>query len=347
MALNRKPSTPEQTEKLASSIKEEIDNGDLLEVEKKVISWKDIPIVSTGSTLLDLSISGGRVHEGGIPCCVLAEIHGPAGSGKTALLAAIGANVQAQGGEAQLQDPEARVDKEYARIYQIELDKTNYHRPETVSEVFTFLQSWKTEKKPKALLTDSIAALTTEREQDDKDAYGMQRAKEFSAGFRKNARIISDMLWVCSNQEREGDNGTVVTPGGKAVGFYASLRIRIVQKKKIEIIKKNSYGVEVKKIIGIQSECFVGKSTIDDPYRVCPLYIVFGLGLDNVRCNLQYLKDMQKLTSYPCPDGKNYMSMEQAITHVEENNLSKDLAKQTTEMWHEIENLFNSNRNRR
>jgi RecA/RadA recombinase len=331
---------------LVDNVEEVIKKGEFEPVEKKQISWEKIPIVSTRSTLLDLAISGGRRKEGGLPCCILVEVHGPAGSGKSALLSTIGADAQEKGGESQLQDPESRVDKEYARIYEIELDKTNYHRPETVSQVFHFIEEeWKTEKQPKVLLTDSIAALTTELEQETGDKMGMRRAKEFSAGFRKNARIISNMLWMCSNQERESDTG-IVTTGGKAVAYYASVRIRVQQKNKVSIKKKNKYDVEIERIIGIKSECFVEKSTVDDPYRSAPLYIIFGRGIDDVRANLQYLKEMQKLTSYMCPDGKSFMGMEQAILHVEEKDLVKDLKNLTIEMWHEIEELFKANRNR-
>ena len=335
-------------------------------VEKMPVQWENVPIVSSGSTLLDLSISGGRIYGGGIPCSILMEIHGPSGSGKTALLSEIAASAQLQNGDIMYQDPESRMDKEYARIYQVELDKTNYHQPETVEEVFALVKNWKTEKTPKVLLTDSLAALTTDLEMSDKgDKMGMKRAKEFSAGFRKAARTISQMLWVCSNQEREGDNGPV-TPGGKAIPYYSSLRIRCRQIKKIEIEKgfmpkailalqeqsidkkeKKAKEVTVTQTIGILSECIIGKSTVDDPFRTAPIYIMFGYGIDDIRANLQYLKDMCNLTTYPTPDGKKYMGLDQAVMHVEENDLSKELKKQTIDIWYEVQDLFRANRLRK
>lgn len=333
--FNRPEKKDDNVEKIVALIENEIENGELEPIEQKPIAWEEIPVISTGSTLLDLSISGGRTETGGIPACILAEIYGPAGSGKTSVLATVGGNAQTMGLGVHMQDPEERVDKEYSRIYEIELDKSNYSRPRTVEEVFDFLGK----NKPGVLLTDSLAALTTELEQETGDKMGMRRAKLFSAGLRVNAGVVSQMLWLCSNQERQGDKGFFV-PGGKAIEYYSSLRVRIYQKRIIEIEKTNAYGVKLKKAIGIQSECLVKKSTVDDPYRLCPIYIIFGYGIDDVRGNLQYLKDMQNLTGYPTPDGKKFRGIEQAIEYVEKNGLQEKLKKETISMWREIDEMF-------
>jgi len=344
--LNRRPDEKETTASLAEQVKEQT-KEEPITVETKEVQWGDVKIVSTGSTLLDLAISGGRIYEGGIPCCILCEIYGPAGSGKTAILSEVGASAQIQNGDIIYMDPEARLDEEYSRIYGISLTKKNYHRPSTVSEVFDLLKGWEAETKgPKVALTDSLAALTTDLELETGDKMGMRRAKEFSSGLRVNARLISTLLFLCSNQEREGDNG-IVTPGGKAIPYYSSLRIRIRQKSKIEVEKKLENGVKVSKVIGINSECSITKSTVDDPYRTVVIPIVFGYGVDSIRENLQYVKDMKKTTSYGCPNGKSFMGMEQAIRNVEENNLVADLKKETITIWHEVENLFKANRERR
>ena len=72
--------------------------------EKSQYDGKDIT-VSTGSTLLDLAISGGRFREGGIPLGILVEIFGPSGAGKTVLLSQLAANVQRMGGKVMFHDP--------------------------------------------------------------------------------------------------------------------------------------------------------------------------------------------------------------------------------------------------
>lgn len=313
-------------------VEEEIES-----VEQKEIPWERVPIISTGSTLLDLSISGGRTTYGGIPACILVEIHGPAGSGKTAILSEVGSSGLNQGLDVQMQDPEGRIDKAYSEIYGFSLDKVDYYRPSTVSDAFKLMSS----KKPTILLTDSFAALTTELEIETGDKMGMRRAKEFSSGLRVWARTISDMLWVASNQERESDHG-VVTPGGNAIGYYSSLRIRIKQVRKVEVEKELPSGVKVKKAIGIESECYIHKSTVDDPYRTAPIYIVFNYGIDDIRGNLQYIKNMKKTKTYVCPDGKSYLGMDQAIRHVEEKDLVKSLKNEVVMVWNEIEELFKS-----
>lgn len=321
-------------------------------------------VVSTGSTLLDLAISGKRRRGGGVPGGLLMEVYGKSQSGKTAVMAEILASVQSNGGEANVEDPEARLDEEYTRIYGLSISKFAYSRPDTVEKIIDNALKWKP-KNPSAINargTDSLAALSTELEMGPKgDKMGMKRAKEFSAGFRKTCRLITNnnWLWVCTNQVRQGDYGEV-TPGGNAVAFYASIRIRLRQQDEIKktIVltssgeeseeeettdKEKKSGTKVTKIIGIESEAYVVKS-IDDPYRTAPLYILFGYGIDDIRGNLQYLKEMNNATVYSCPDGKTYQAINAAILHVEKEQLEKVLKEQTIDMWETIEKRFNLNR---
>lgn len=301
-------------------------------------------LVSTGSTLLDLAISGNK--GGGIPGGVIVEIFGAAGSGKTAILSEIGANAQAKGGQVMFLDPEARLDQEYARIYGIKLHQDDYHRPDTVVEMFDYIYNWKPKNPDKinVIATDSLAALSTELEMDSQDKMGMKRAKSFSEGLRKTARIIANNGWIiaCSNQVRDSQFGET-TPGGHAIPFYSSLRIRVNQVSKIER-EIDINDKKIKKTLGIESACYIRKSTIDDPYRECKIYIRFGYGIDDVMGNLQYLKDMTKDTTYDCLDGKKYQSLEKAILYVEENDLQATLKNKVLEMWRLVEDKFKSNR---
>jgi RecA/RadA recombinase len=323
-------------------------------------------VVSTGSTLLDLAISGKRRRGGGIPGGILMELFGRSQSGKTAVMAEILASVQSRGGETEIEDPEGRLDEEYNRVYGVTMGTNySYSRPDTVEQIMENALSWKP-KNPNVINargTDSLAALTTELEMGPKgDKMGMRRAKEFSAGFRKTARKIANnnWLWVCTNQVRQGDYGET-TPGGNAVAFYASIRVRLQQIKKIDKTikfksggeveevdepsekKDKKGGVEVSKVIGIETEATVIKS-IDDPFRTAPLYIIFGYGIDDVRGNLQYNKDMTNSTTYKCPDGKTYSVLNIAIQYIEKNNLQDGLKEQTIDLWEEIESKFNQNR---
>lgn len=303
-------------------------------------------VISTGSTLLDLIISGKRVRGGGIPPGILIEIFGPSGAGKTALLSSILSYVQEQGGKVRVRDPEARLDEEYATIYGMNMkDKfTDYSRPDTVSDIFTDFHKWKIDGSEviNAFGCDSIAALSTEVEMADKDKRGQLRAKEFSSGLRKTCRKIknSNSLVIFTNQVRDGDMGEV-TPGGRGVPFYASLRIRIGPSKVSKIYRSKTIGgKERKKVIGILSECKIAKSSIDEPYRSCLVPIIFNYGIDDIRSNLLYVKDMTGKTIYDCFDTISFKSIDVAIKWIEEKGLEKKLKEEVIELWNNTEQEF-------
>lgn len=304
-------------------------------------------VVSTGSTLLDLAISGKRRRGGGIPAGIVVEISGPPGTGKTAILAEIAASIQSGGGKIIFDDAEARLDKEYTRIYGVNItEQGDYFRSKTVSEVFGRIREWKTpEDKISLYAGDGIASLSTDMELEKEDKMGQRRAKEFHEGLRKTCKLISNntKLVVFTNQTREGTdmygNKKLETPGGLAIPFYASLRIRV--KNSVEIKKEVilESGVKVVKTIGIRSMTDIIKSTIDDPYREAPISIIFSYGIDTIRDNLQYIKDMKKLTKYITID-KEFQSLDKAIAYVEENNLQGQLREQVIDLWEEIESKF-------
>lgn len=338
-------------EEKAAEVEEQI-NQPLPDRDKPIDMTKT---VSTGSTLLDLTISGRRRREGGIPGGIIVEIFGKPSSGKTALLSEIVASTQARGGSVKYLDPEGRLDLEYSKIYGVSLEKKDYFRPKAVRELFeTHINDWKP-KNPDVINTiaaDSLAALCSDLDLDGGDKRGQQRAKLFSEGCRTTAIIIADNNWLiaCSNQVRDGEYGETV-PGGNAIPFYASLRIRVNMISKIEreITLKNKdeenkgdkrKDVTVKKVIGIESSCFIRKSSIDRPFRECPIYILFDYGIDNTRSCLQYVKDMTGNTVYDCCDGKTYMAIDKAINYVEENNLQEKLKNNVIELWNIIEDKF-------
>lgn len=329
------------SEELAKEIIEETEKP----IQEKKPEFDYSKVVSTNSTLLDLAISGGK-SNGGIPGGTITEIYGLPGSGKTAILAEMGASVQNKNGSVLFCDPEARLDQEYARIYGINLEHKDYHRPDTVEQFFSLIQNWKPENANviNMVAADSLAALSTEMEMEDQDKMGMKRAKMFSEGLRKSARLIANNNWIiaCSNQLREGQYGKT-TPGGKAIPYYASLRMEVTQVGKIE--KEITHnGKKAKKVIGIESNCLITKSTIDSPYRNCKIFIVFNYGVDDIRGNLAYIKDTTCNTVYDCLDGKTYQSMEKAILYIESENLQAKLKDKTIEIWNEIEDKFKVSR---
>ena len=205
---------------------------------KKRAPINDKMMISTGSTLLDLAISGGRKRGGGIPGGLMIELFGPSSSGKTALMVEIAASAQFKGGRTTILDPEARLDEEYSRLYGMELGKDDYHRPKTVTDVFAQIMDWEPEDTDviNVMGVDSIAALSTEMElSKDGDKRGQRKAKELSEGCRKTATVMAEphKLIIFTNQERQSEYGKT-TPGGFAVGYHASLRCRVARKSRIE-----------------------------------------------------------------------------------------------------------------
>lgn len=322
--------------------------------EKKEYDGNFGTVISTGSTLLDLAISGGIVHGGGLPGGILVEIFGPSGSGKTVLLSEIAGNVQRKKGEVVFKDPEARLNKQFAKMFGLELKEKNYSTPNTVTEVFKEVREWEPESTSKNLIhgifADSLAALSTdlEMEKDEGDKMGMRRAKEFSEELRKTCRILAqkNYLMVCSNQVRVNvDAGPYAqkytTPGGKAVEFYASLRLRTFNSEKIKE-KRKVAGKDVTRVVGVETQIEVAKSSIWKPYRTANLTILFDYGLDDIRANLQFIKDYTKNTVYSVEENKLSNSMDEAIRIVEQDGLEHKLKEQTIDLWEEIEKKFNS-----
>ncbi len=304
-------------------------------------------IISTGSTLLDLAISGGRVRGGGLPSGILVEIFGPFGSGKTVLLCEVAGAIQRQGGQVMFHDPEARLNKQFARQFDLDTDILEYSTPDTVPEVFSSVREW----NPKArgingIFADSLAALSTEMELSDKDQYGMRRAKEFSEELRKTCRVLvnKNLLMVCSNQVRQnlgaGPYGQkYISPGGESIGFYSSLRLRTNKPSKIKENKKIA-GKDVTRVVGVEVEVEVFKSSVWKPYRTAPLTIIFDYGIDDIRQNLQFVKDYTENKMYTVAGEGLHASLDKSIQMVEENELVNILRNEVIDLWGKIEQRF-------
>lgn len=157
---------------------------------------------------------------------------------------------------------------------------------------------------------------------------------------------------VCSNQIRQNlDAGPYgqkyTTPGGEAVGFYASLRLRFTKPEKIKQ-KVKVANKEVTRVIGVETEIEVYKSSIWKPYRTAPVVILFDYGMDDIRANLQYIKDYSKNTQYTLGGEVLSNSLEAAIKMVEKDEaLIKQLKNEVIDLWEEIEDKFSQGAERK
>jgi recombination protein RecA len=304
--------------------------------------------ISTGSTLLDLAISGGRFPSGGIPGGVLVEIFGPSGCGKTVLLCELAGNIRSQHGEVTFFDPEARLNKQFAKLFGFKVEEVKYETPDTVTGVFKPIREWKPKQNDAihGVFADSLAALSTNWEMEEKDQYGMRRAKEFSEQLRLTCRVLKakNILMVCSNQIRQNiDAGPYgqkfKSPGGEAIGFYSSLRLRCSNAQKIKR-KRKIAGKEYSKIIGVETDVDVFKSSVWEPYNTAQISIIFDYGVDDIRSNLQFLKTNLGDTVYSIGDTKLSNSIEEAIRAVEDDELEHKLKQETINLWNEIQENF-------
>lgn len=310
-------------------------------------------VVSTGSTLLDLAISGGIKKGGGIPTGILVEAFGPSGAGKTVLLSEIAGNVQKLKGQIMFHDPEARLNKQFARIFDLNTDDMNYSTPNTIPQVFSSVRDWDIDSTQiNGVFADSLAALSTNIEMDNEegDKMGMRRAKEFSEELRRTCRILTqrNILMVCSNQVRVNiDAGLYgqkyTSPGGTAIGFYSSLRLRFSNATKLKE-KATIAGKAHTRTIGVKTTIEVFKSSVWKPFRTADVYILFDYGIDDIRANLQFVKENTKATVYKVDDIELSNTMDKAIAMVEEQDLEYQLKEQVINLWETIESKFHKQR---
>src|ERR1700676_237368 len=131
-----------------------------------------VRVISTGSTLLDLAISGQRFDFGGIPGGILVEIFGPSGCGKTVLLCELAGNVQRLGGDVLFRDPEGRLNAQFAKLFDFKVENADYSMPDTVPELFDPIRKWQP-KSPDGVISgvfaDSLAAPSTKLKTADAD----------------------------------------------------------------------------------------------------------------------------------------------------------------------------------
>jgi recombination protein RecA len=344
-----------KTESLSTQVKRHVSKEKEVKEEEE-FEGNFESVISTGSTLLDLAISGGRIRGGGVPGGIFMEIFGPNSSGKSVLLSEMAGDVLRKGGEVRFDDPETTLNAQFAKIFDLDVKRIKYATPDTVTQVFENIRKWdpKDSGKIHGTFTDSLAALSTELEMEDEegDKRGQRRAKEFSEGFRKNARILKqkNYLMVGSNQIRDNPDAVnkyspkFTSTGGFAIGFYASIRLRASNPSKIE--KEVSFrGKTIKQAIGVETEFEVFKNKVWTPYRKVPLYILWDYGIDDIRSNLQYIKNFSGETVYTVRDQKLDKSLDKSIKMVEKDSGTiEDLKNEVIDLWEELNQKFDSNR---